>query len=112
VEALVPLLPRTASRAVTVGDTTSWTFPLAVRLPGLGTVRLVVSVRNAEVTGPSVVVVRNRGDWHAPRIIPLSGQRGPIETFYQDRKGPLGLYTSRMRSAEAMGKHWCLVFVA
>src|SRR4029453_3684993 len=41
VEALVPLIPRTAYRAVTVGDTTYWTFTLAVRLPGLGKVRLV-----------------------------------------------------------------------
>ena len=49
VEALVPLIPRTAYRAVTVGDTTYWTFTLAVRLPGLGKVRLVVSFRNAEL---------------------------------------------------------------
>ena len=35
-----------------------------------------------------------------------------IETFYQDSKGHLGLDTYRMRSTEAIGKHWCLVFVA
>jgi hypothetical protein len=35
-----------------------------------------------------------------------------METFYQDSKGPLGFNESRMRSAEAIGKHWCLVFVA
>jgi hypothetical protein len=51
VEALVPLIPRTAYRAVTVGDTTYWTCTLAVRLPGLGKVRLVVSFKNAELTG-------------------------------------------------------------
>jgi hypothetical protein len=112
VEALVPLLPRTASQAVTVGDPTSWTCPLAVRLPGLGTVRLVVSVRNAEVTGTSVVLVSHRVDWKAQRIIPLSVQRWPIETLYQDGQGHLGLDPYRMRSAEASGKPWCLVFVA
>src|SRR5205085_1703622 len=32
--------------------------------------------------------------------------------FYQDGKGHLGLDAYRMRSAEAIGKHWCLVFVA
>ena len=36
VEDLGPLIPPTAYREVTVGDKTSWTFPLAVRLPGLG----------------------------------------------------------------------------
>jgi DDE superfamily endonuclease len=112
VEALVPLIPRTAYRAVTGGDTTYWTFTLAVRLPGLGKVRLVVSFRNAELTGTYVVLVSNRVDWNAQRIIALYLQRWPIETFYQDGKGHLGLDAYRMRSAEAIGKHWCLVFVA
>ena len=39
-------------------------------------------------------------------------QRWPIETFYQDSKGNLGLDTYRMRTSEAIKKHWCLVFVA
>jgi DDE superfamily endonuclease len=51
VEDLVPLIPPTAYRAVTVGDKTYWTFTLAVRLPGLGKVRLVISFKNAELTG-------------------------------------------------------------
>ena len=94
---------------MTVGDTTSWTLTLAVRLPGLGTVRLVGSFRNAELTGTSVVLVSNRVDWHAPRSITLYVQRWPIETFYQDGTGHLGSDTSRRRSAEAIGKHgvWC-----
>ena len=112
VEDLVPLIPRTAYREVTVGDTTSWTFTLAVRLPGLGTVRLVVSFQSAELTGTSAVLVTNRVDWHAQRIITLYVQRWPIETLYQDSKGHLGLDTYRMRNTEAIGKHWCLVFVA
>jgi len=112
VEDLVPLIPPTAYREVTVGDKTYWTFTLAVRLPGLGKVRLVVSFKNAELTGTYAVLVTNRVDWHAQRIITLYLQRWPIETFYQDGKGHLGLDTYRMRNAEAIGKHWCLVFVA
>jgi hypothetical protein len=38
-------------------------------------------------------------------------QRWPIETFY-DGKTHLGLDEYRMRNAEAIGKPWCLVFVA
>jgi Transposase DDE domain len=97
---------------VTVGDTTSWTFTLAVRLPGLGKVRLVVSFKNPELTGTYVVLVTNRVEWGAQRIITLYLQRWPIETFYQDGKTHLGLDEYRMRNAEAIGKHWCLVFVA
>ena len=112
VEDLVPLLPPTAYRAVTVGATTSWTFPLAVRLPGLGKVRLVISCKNAEVTGTSAVLVSHRADWHAPRILTLYVQRWPIAPFYQDGKGHLGVDEYRMRNAAAIQKHWCLVFVA
>jgi len=112
VEDLVPLIPPTAYLEVTVGDKTYWTFTLAVRLPGLGKVRLVVSFKNAELTGTYAVLVTNRVDWSAQRIITLYLQRWPMETFYQDGKGHLGLDTYRMRNAEAIGKHWCLVFVA
>jgi SRSO17 transposase len=112
VEDLVPRIPPTAYRAVTVGDTTYWTFTLAVRLPGLGKVRLVISFKNAALTGTYAVLVSNRVDWNAPRILTLYVQRWPIETFYQDGKGHLGLDEYRMRNAEAIQKHWCLVFVA
>ena len=71
VEDLVPLIPPTAYRAVTVRDKPSWTFTLAVRLPGLGKVRLVVSFKSAELTGTYVVLVTNRVDWGAQRIITL-----------------------------------------
>jgi hypothetical protein len=64
------------------------------------------------LTGRSVVLVTNRVDWSAAKIISLSWQRWPTETFYQDSKGQLGFNAYRMRSAEAIGKHWCLVFVA
>jgi SRSO17 transposase len=112
VEDLVPLIPPTAYRAVTVRETTYWTFTLAVRLAGLGKVRLVLSFKNAELTGTYAVLVTNRVDWGAQRILALYLQRWPIETFYQDSKAHLGLDEYRMRNAEAIGKHWCLVFVA
>ena len=109
---LVPLIPPTAYQEVTVGNKTYWTFTLTVRLPGLGKVRLVVSFKSAELTGTAAVLVTNRADWSAPRISALYVQRWPIETFYQDGKTHLGLDAYRMRNAEAIQKHWCLVFVA
>jgi SRSO17 transposase len=112
VEDLVPLIPPTAYRAVTIGDHTYWTFTLTVRLPGLGKVRLVISFQNAELTGTYAVLVSNRVHWNAQRLLTLYLQRWPIETFYQDGKGHLGFDEYRMRNAEAIQKHWCLVFVA
>jgi hypothetical protein len=109
---LVPLIPATAYHPVTVGEHTYWCFTLAVRIPGLGKVRLLVSFEQASLTGRYVVLVANRLDWSAAKIISLSSQQWPTETCDQDGQGHLGLNEYRMRSAEAMGKQWCLGFVA
>jgi hypothetical protein len=112
VAALVPLIPATAYRAVKVGEHTYWCFTLTVRIPGLGKVRIVVSCEHETLTGRQVVLVTNRLDWTAAKIIGLYLQRWPTETCDQDSQGHLGFNEYRMRSAEAIGKHWCLVFVA
>jgi DDE superfamily endonuclease len=112
VEELVPLIPVPAYRAVTVGEQTYWCFTLTLRIPGLGKVRIVVSFERESLSGRHVVLVTNRVDWSAAKIISLYLHRWPTETFYQDSKGHLGFNEYRMRSAEAIGKHWCLVFVA
>ena len=109
---LVPLIPAQAYRPVTIGEHTYWCFTLGVRIPGLGKVRIVVSFEHEPVTGRYVVLVTNRVDWSAAKIIGLYLQRWPTETFDQDSQGPLGFNEYRMRSTEAIGKHWCLVFVA
>ena len=112
VDDLVPLIPPSAYRAVTVGEHTYYCFTLVARVPGLGKVRLVISFQHADLSGGYVVLVTNQRDWSAARIIATYLWRWPTETFYQDSKGHLGLDTYRMRSAEAIEKHWCLVFVA
>lgn len=112
VKDLVPLIPASAYRRITLDDQTYWTFTLTVRVPSLGKVRLVISFANAELAGNYVVLITNRVDWTARRIIATYLLRWPIETFYQDSKQSLGLDEYRMRSAEAIQKHWCLVFVA
>jgi len=112
VEELVPLIPATAYRPVKVGEHTSWCLTLTGRIPTLGKVRRVVSLERESLTGRHVGLVTNRLDWTAAKIIGLDLQRWPPETFYQDGKGHLGFNGYHMRSAEAMGKHWSLVFVA
>lgn len=72
----------------------------------------MVSCEQESWTGRYVVLVTHRPDWSAAKIISLYAQRWPTETFDQDGQGHLGFHAYRMRSAEAMGKHWCLVFVA
>jgi hypothetical protein len=81
-------------------------------VPSLGKVRIVISYDNADLEGTYAVLISNRTDWSAKRMIKAYLQRWPIETFYQDSKGHLGLDAYRMRTSEAIKKHWCLVFVA
>lgn len=112
VEKLVPLIPRNAYRKVQVGDQEYWCFTRSLRVPGLGKVRLVISFENSALTGTYAALLSNRTGWSARKILASYLQRWPIETFYQDSKGHLGLDQYRMRNAEAIQKHWCLVFVA
>lgn len=112
VQRLVPLIPRAAYRLVVVSDRTYWCFTLMVRVASLGKVRLVISFDNADLTGSYAVLVTNRTDWAAKKIVATYLLRWPVETFYQDGKTHLGLDDYRMRSAEALAKHWCLVCVA
>jgi len=112
VQDLIPLIPASAFGEIKVGDQTYWTFTFTARIPSLGKVRLVISYQNAARTGTYVVLITNRLDWNAQQIIATYLLRWPIETFYQDGKGHLGLDEYQMRNAEAIGKHWCLVFVA
>ena len=81
VEDLVPLIPANAYRPVKVSEQTYWCFTLGVHIPGLGKVRIVVSFANEDMTGSSVVLVTNRVDWSAAKIIGLYLQRWPTETF-------------------------------
>jgi len=112
VEDLVPLIPRSAFKSVKVADKIYWTFTFTPRIGDLGKVRLVISFANPDLTGTYVVLITNRCDWSAQRILETYLRRWPIETFYQDSKQYLGLDDYRMRSAQAFQKHWCLVFVA
>ena len=112
VEDLVPLVPANAYRHVQVKGKSYWCFARNLRIPGLGKVRIVISFENAQLTGTYAVLVTNRIDWSPEHILSTYLLRWPIETFYQDGKGLLGLDEYRMRSAEAIQKHWSLVFVA
>jgi SRSO17 transposase len=109
---LVPLIPQNAYKPLSIGGRTYYVFTLCVHIPSIGKVRLVVSFDNPDLQGSYALLVSNRLDCTARQLITTYLQRWPIETFYQDSKQQLGLDEYRMRTAEAIKKHWCLVFVA
>jgi hypothetical protein len=112
VEDLIPLIPASAFKSVELGEETYYCFSKNVFIPSLGKVRLIISFDNADRQGTCAVLVTNHLSWNAKKIIETYLLRWPIETFYQEAKQQLGLNKYRMRSAEAIQKHWCLVFVA
>jgi len=112
VQNLAPLIPKSSYRKVKVDGKDYYCFAINVRVPGLGSVRLVISYDNAELDGTYAALLSDQTDWSAKKVLETYVQRWPIETFYQDSKGHLGLDEYRMRTAEAIEKHWCLVFVA
>jgi len=112
VEELVKLIPKSAFTPIPVEEQTYYTFTFTVRIPSIGKVRLVISFNTPELDKSFVVLVSNRTDCTAKELISTYLLRWPIETFYQDSKQLLGLDEYRMRLAEAIQKHWSLVFVA
>ena len=79
VETLIPLIPANAYRPVKIRAHTYWCFTLGVRIPGLGQGRIVGSFEPEALTGRSVVLVSNRVDWSAAKIIDLYSHRWPME---------------------------------
>jgi SRSO17 transposase len=112
VEDLIPLIPATAFKPIPLKDKTYYCFSLNARIPSLGKVRIVISFENPQLTGSYAILITNRRNWSAKKILLKYLQRWPIETFYQDSKGHLGLDKYRMRTAKAIQNHWYLVFVA
>jgi len=69
VEDRVPLIPGQAYRLVTIGRHTYWCSTLAVCIPSLGKVRIMMNFAHESLTERSVVLVTNRVNWNAARII-------------------------------------------
>ena len=103
VEALIPLIPANAYRPVKIRAHTYGCFTLAVRLPGLGKVRIVVSLEQESLTGRSVVLVTNRVDWRAAKLIDLYSHRWPTDNLLSGQQGAVGL--QRVSDAECRS-HW------
>ncbi len=112
VEELIPSIPASAFKPVTINKQTYYCFAFNARIPSLGKVRLVISYSNAELEGTYAILITNQTSWNAQKILETYLLRWPIETFYRDAKQLLGLGDYRMRQSNAFQKHWSLVFVA
>ena len=113
VEDLVPLIAKSAYKAVKVSDeTTYYATTFTAHIETLGKVRLVVSFADPACEGSYAVLVTRQMQWEAQRILRAYCGRFPIEVFYKDAKQHLGFSDYQCRTADAIQKHWYLVFGA
>ena len=113
VEDLVPLIPKSAYKAVKVNEeTTYYATTFAARIETLGKVRLVVSFADPQCEGSYAVLVTRQMHWEAQRILRGYCGRFQIEVFYKDAKQHLGFSDYQCRTTDAIQKHWYLVFGA
>jgi len=112
VEALIPLIPKSAFYPRKINGSVYWCFSTTAIIPSIGKVRLVISFNNSKLEGTYCILVTNRTDWEVKKIITSYLERWPIETFYRDSKQYLGFGDYQMRKMIAIQKHWYLVFLS
>ncbi len=89
-----------------------WTFTKVVRISKLGRKRIVISYKDAELSGEAKFFVSNQKKWNANKILSIGRHRWPVEPFYEISKGFLGLESYELRDFIGVNKHWALVFFA
>jgi len=89
-----------------------WAFTRTVRMKKVGRVKVVISYLDEPFKGDPFILVTNRKEWLAVKILSTYAQRWPIETFYRDAKQNLGLENCELRLLRGIRRHWDLVFLA
>lgn len=89
-----------------------WVFSKSVKASSLGKVRIVISYDNPKLKDDPLVLVTNRKDWEAIKIVSTYAQRWGIESFYRDAKQHLGLEDYQLRQIKGIKRHWYFVFLA
>jgi len=78
----------------------------------LGKVRLVASHQREDRSDEPRFYVSNYLQWELSYLLRLRRMRWPIESSYEDTKGPLGFDAYELRDEEGIRRHWYLVFAA
>lgn len=84
-------------------------YEAVLNISDIGNIKCVVIKKNLK-DNESIILVSNRLDWTAQRIIQIYKNRWQIETFYRDAKQNLGLDKYQLRSIKGIERYWVLVF--
>ena len=78
----------------------------------LGRVRLVASHQKEDRSDEPRFYVCNHLQWELSYLLGRRQLRWPVETSYEDTKGPLGFDAYELRDEAGIRRHWTLVFAA
>ncbi len=107
-------IPRSSYKRLEVKGKVFRYFTKTVTLKSLGRVRIVATFeeKDGKIQEEPAVLVTNRKDWHAKKIMETYAIRWDIETFFRDGKQSLGFEDYQLRSIEAVERHLCMVNLA
>lgn len=96
------------------GDRKQWYFTCTLRLPNVNhKVRILIIWRNQSDDQACIILVTNRIQWEASRIVRAYRHRWTgTETFHRDGKQQLGMGDCQLRDGQGQTRHMHLVMVA
>jgi len=96
------------------GDEKQWYFTCSLRIPEVNhKVRLLIIWKHREDKQARIMVVTNRIQWEASRIVRAYRHRWTgTETFHRDGKQQLGMGDCQLRDGQGQTRHMHLVMVA
>ena len=89
-----------------------WAAAQTQQVDQLGRVRLVASHKEQDRSDKPRFFVCNYLQWELSYLLGRRQLRWPVETGYEDTKGPLGFDAYELRDEEGIRRHWTLVFAA
>jgi hypothetical protein len=101
-------------KPLAVGGRKQWYFTGTLRIPGVRQkVRLLILWQQREDEQARIILVTNRVQWEASRIVRVYRHRWTgTETFHRDGKQQLGLGDCQLRDGEGQTRHMYLVMLA
>ena len=96
------------------GDRKQWYFTCTLRIPEVNhKIRIMIIWQNQADDQPRIILVTNRIQWEASRIVRAYRHRWTgTETFHRDGKQQLGMGDCQLRDGQGQTRHMYLVMVA
>ena len=104
----------TVRKPMQEGDRTQWYFTCTLWIAGMDhKVRIVIIWRKQDDEQPRIILVTNRTQWDASRVVRGYRPRWTgTETFHRDGKQQLGMGDCQLRDGQGQTRHMHLVMVA